>query len=289
MEITKKAYAKINLGLDVTGKREDGYHLVRMIMQNVDIFDTLTFKENDTGAINLKASSEKIPTDGSNLICKVASQLKDIYKVDKGVDIELNKWIPVAAGMAGGSTDAAAAYTALNELWGLGLSREKLCEHAVLLGADIPYCIVGGTALAEGIGEELTPIKDMPDCFLVVAKPDIMVSTGWIYTELDSKENMKHPDIDGIRKAIEEGDLSKMCSLIDNVLEAVTTEKYGVIKDIEKLLLDNGAVGAFMTGSGPTVFAVFDEEEKARKGYEAVGNSKLAPELFLSKPFNPNR
>lgn len=289
MILEKKAYAKINLGLDVTGKRDDGYHIVRMIMQNVDLYDTLTFEDNETGEICLTASSEKIPTDESNLICKVALQLKKEFGVSKGANIHLVKRIPVAAGMAGGSTDGAAAYVALNELWNLGLDKKKLCELAVKLGADIPYCIIGGTALAEGIGEELTVISDMPACHIVIAKPAIDVSTGWVYKELDSRKIIEHPDIDGIRTAIEDGNIKAMCSLIGNVLEPVTAGKYTVIGDIEKILEDSGAVGAFMTGSGPTVFAVFDDEDKAKNGYEAVKRSALAPELFLSGPVNPNK
>ena len=289
MILEKKAYAKINLGLDVTGKRDDGYHIVRMIMQNVDLYDTLTFEDNETGEICLTASSEKIPTDDSNLICKVALQLKKEFGVSKGANIHLVKRIPVAAGMAGGSTDGAAAYVALNELWNLGLDKKKLCEFAVKLGADIPYCIIGGTALAEGIGEELTIISDMPACHIVIAKPAIDVSTGWVYKELDSRKIIEHPDIDGIRAAIEDGNIKVMCSLIGNVLEPVTAGKYTVIGDIEKTLEDSGAVGAFMTGSGPTVFAVFDDEDKAKNGYEAVKRSALAPELFLSGPVNPNK
>ncbi len=287
MKITRKAYAKINLGLDVLGKRDDGYHLVKMIMQNVDIYDTLTFEENASGDVTLKASSESIPTDGSNLICKVANQLKKELSVEKGVDITLEKRIPVAAGMAGGSTDGAAAYLALNELWNLGLTKEELCKRAVKLGADIPYCIIGGTALSEGIGEELTVLADAPEFHLVVAKPAIAVSTGWVYTELDNSPVERHPDIDAVRKAIEDGDVKGMCDNIHNVLEPVTTGKYQVIKEIEKILEDNDAVRAFMTGSGPTVFAVYEDEEKARKGYEAVKESGLAPELFLTKPINP--
>lgn len=289
MEITRKAYAKINLGLDVTGRRDDGYHLVRMIMQNIDLYDTLTFTDNESGRIKLSASSESIPTDDSNLICKVAHQLQEVYGVKKGADITLEKRIPVAAGMAGGSTDGAAAYLALNELWHLGLSKEELCRLAVKLGADIPYCIVGGTVLSEGIGEVLTPLKDMPQCHIVIAKPAIAVSTGWVYTELDSRQIKKHPDIDGIRTALEGGDIKGMCDLIGNVLEDVTTSKYSIITDIEKLLEDNGAIRAFMTGSGPTVFAIFDSKETAKKGFEAVKESGFAPELFLSQPINPNR
>ena len=287
MEIAKKAYAKINLGLDVLGKRDDGYHLVKMIMQNVDIYDTLTFTRTTDGKVTLKANDDTIPVDDSNLICKVARQLQEKYSVTYGAEIELVKRIPVAAGMAGGSTDGAAAYRALNELWELGLSDKELCELAVKLGADIPYCIIGGTALSEGIGEVLTPIEGKAKYHLVVAKPDIMVSTGWVYTELDSTEITRHPDIDAVKAAIEEGDVKRMCSEIHNVLEPVTTAKYEVIKDIEKVLEDSGAVKAFMTGSGPTVFAVFDNEDKAKKGFEAVKKSGLAPQLFLTKPIDP--
>lgn len=289
MKLERKAYAKINLGLDVTGVREDGYHIVKMIMQNVDLYDTLTFEDNDSGDIILTASTDKIETDERNLICKVARQLKDKFNVKQGVTMQLVKRIPVAAGMAGGSTDGAATYLALNELWGLNLSKKELCELAVSLGADIPYCIIGGTALAEGIGEELTAISDMPTCHLVIAKPAIDVSTGWVYKELDSREGIKHPDIDGIKAAIEEGDLNKMCALIGNVLEEVTASKYKEVGQLEEILRKEGAVGAFMTGSGPTVFGVFDKKDAAEAGYRAVVESKLAPETFLSAPINPGK
>lgn len=287
MKIEQKAYAKINLGLDVTGRREDGYHIVRMIMQNVDLYDTLTFTDNETGEITLKTESEKIPSDDSNLIVKVAKQLQQKYNVKKGADIELVKRIPVAAGMAGGSTDGAAAYTALNELWGLGLSKKELMELAVSLGADIPYCIMGGTALAEGIGEELTALADMPECPIVIAKPPIDVSTGWVYKELDSKEIVDHPDIDGIRQAIESGDIKKMCDLIGNVLEPVTASEYEEIGELERLLEENGAIKAFMTGSGPTVFAIFDDVTTAGDAADIVLESGITNEVFLSRPVNP--
>ena len=289
MKITRKAYAKINLGLDVIGKRDDGYHIVKMIMQNVDIYDTLSFEDTQDPGVVLSSHDESVPTDDSNLICKVAHQLKEKYDVAKGVRIELEKRIPVAAGMAGGSTDAAAAYLALNELWGLGLSGEELCGLAVKLGADIPYCIVGGTALSEGIGEVLTPFENNADYRLVVAKPDISVSTGWVYTELDSHEIADHPDIDGVKRAIEEGDVHGMCRLIGNVLEPVTVSRYPVITDIERLLEENGAVRAFMTGSGPTVFAVYDDEVKAAEGFEAVKESGLARQFFLTGPIDPRQ
>ncbi len=289
MRIERKAYGKINLGLDVTGRRADGYHIVKMIMQNVDLYDTLVFSDNETGEITLRTESEKIPADDSNLICKVARQLQNKFDVKKGADIELTKRIPVAAGMAGGSTDGAAAYLALNELWNLGLSKEELCKLAVSLGADIPYCIMGGTALAEGIGEELTILKDMPFCPIVIAKPPIDVSTGWVYKELDSSEIVEHPDIDGIRAAIETGDIRKMCSLIGNVLEPVTASKYTVIGELEQLLEENGAVKAFMTGSGPTVFAIFEDMDRAKAAVNKVLESGITKEVFLSGPINPNK
>ncbi|WP_022779742.1 4-(cytidine 5'-diphospho)-2-C-methyl-D-erythritol kinase [Butyrivibrio sp. AE3009] len=288
MTIEKKAYGKINLGLDVTGRRADGYHIVRMIMQNVDLYDTLVFEDNDSGEINLFTESDKVPSDGSNLICKVARQLREEFGVKKGADIRLTKRIPVAAGMAGGSTDGAAAYTALNELWGLGLTKEQLCERAVKLGADIPYCIMGGTALAEGIGEELTIIKDLPKCPIVIAKPPIDVSTGWVYKELDSKEIENHPDIDGIRGAIEAGDIRKMCELIGNVLEPVTASRYSEIGQLESLLEEAGAIRAFMTGSGPTVFAIFEDENRAKEAVDKVLASQITKEVYLSGPINPD-
>ncbi|MCR5157089.1 MAG: 4-(cytidine 5'-diphospho)-2-C-methyl-D-erythritol kinase [Butyrivibrio sp.] len=287
MKIVKKAYGKLNLGLDVTGKRDDGYHLVRMIMQTVDIYDDLVFEDNESGQIELFANSPQIPTDERNLIWKVAALLKEKYSPDRGVKITLTKRIPVAAGMAGGSADAAAAFHGLNDLWNLGLTRAQMCEMAVKLGADIPYCIMGGTMLSEGIGEILTPLKDMPECSIVVAKPAIGVSTAWVYNELDSRESVEHPDIDGVKEAIENGDLGRMCALIGNVLETVTKEKHSVIGDIERILEDEGAVRAFMTGSGPTVFGIFDDDTKAAKAVEAVKKSGLAPELFLTKPVDP--
>ncbi|RKM54675.1 4-(cytidine 5'-diphospho)-2-C-methyl-D-erythritol kinase [Butyrivibrio sp. X503] len=289
MKTERKAYAKINLGLDVVGTRNDGYHIVRMIMQNVDIYDTLTFEENESGEVILTAPGSNLPLGKDNLICKVAYQLKEKYGINKGVNIELIKRIPVAAGMAGGSTDAAAAYLALNELWGLGLSNNELCELAVKLGADIPYCIIGGTALAEGIGEELTVIKDMPSCHIVVAKPEIGVSTPWVYKELDKKGIDVHPDIDGVKSAIEAGDVHKICDLIGNVLEPVTAGEHEVIGKLEKIMEDNGAIRAFMTGSGPTVFGIFDDKETAEGAYKAVEESGLAPQLFVTTPINPGQ
>ncbi|SHI44098.1 4-diphosphocytidyl-2-C-methyl-D-erythritol kinase [Butyrivibrio fibrisolvens DSM 3071] len=285
--ITRKAYAKINLGLDVTGRRDDGYHIVRMIMQNVDIYDTLTFEKNDLGKIRLTANKDTIPTDEHNLIYKVCALLMEKYDIKDGVDVHLEKRIPVAAGMAGGSTDGAAAFYGMKELFDLPITQEEMCEMAVKLGADIPYCIMGGTMLSEGIGEVLTALPDMPDCYILVGKPDINVSTGWVYTELDSKEIEFHPDIDGMCDAIGSGDLGGVCQRLSNVLEPVTKSKYDIIGKIEALMEDGGAVRSIMTGSGPTVFGIFDDEDKLKKAYDKVKESGYCPELFMSKPVNP--
>lgn len=285
--ITKKAYAKINLGLDVTGKRDDGYHIVRMIMQNVDIYDTVTFEKTNSGRIELTSNKRYVPTDERNLIWKVCDLLRTKYHIADGVRIHLEKRIPVAAGMAGGSTDGAAAFYGMKELFGLPVTPEEMCEMAVKLGADIPYCIMGGTMLSEGIGEVLTALPDMPECHILVGKPRISVSTGWVYTELDSKEIASHPDIDGMCDAIKEGSLRGVCDRLSNVLEPVTKGKYDVIGQIEKLMKENGAEESIMTGSGPTVFGIFTEEKQAKKAYNAVKASGLCPELFLTTPIHP--
>ncbi len=285
--ITRKAYAKINLGLDVIGRREDGYHLVRMIMQSIDLYDELSFEKTNDGKITIITSNSKIPTDRHNLIWKTAEQLQKECGVSYGAVIELKKYIPMAAGMAGGSTDAAATYLALNDLWNLGLSRDRLCDLAVKLGADIPYCICGGTALSEGIGEDLTFLRDMPSCHIVIAKPAIDVSTAWAYTTLDSAPIENHPDIDGMRQAVDHKDLKGITDRLGNVLEPVTSGKYPVIEDIRQVLLSNGALGARMSGSGPTVFGIFENKDLvyAQHAVDELRRRGIAPELFITKPY----
>ncbi|WP_330376323.1 4-(cytidine 5'-diphospho)-2-C-methyl-D-erythritol kinase [Butyrivibrio sp. AE3004] len=285
--ITRKAYAKINLGLDVIGRRDDGYHLVRMIMQSIDLYDELSFTERDDNNIVITATDPRIPTDEHNLIWKAADQLKTHCNIpQKGVTIHLEKHIPMAAGMAGGSTDAAATYIALNELWNLNLSTEELCSLAVKKGADIPYCIKGGTALSEGIGEELTPLRDMPSCHIVIAKPQLDVSTAWAYTTLDSAPIEDHPDIDGIQKAIEAHDLKGITDRLGNVLEPITAGRYPVIEEIRQILLANGAMGARMSGSGPTVFGIFENKAltNAENAVKELRSRGISPELFITKP-----
>ena len=280
--ISINAMAKINLGLDVLRRRENGYHDVKMIMQTVNIYDTLDFVKLQESKIVVKTDTTELPTDENNLIYKAAKLLFEKCGVIEGVEITLTKRIPIAAGMAGGSTDAAAALVGINTLFDLNLSMDELKEIGVKIGADVPYCIEGGTALSEGIGEILTKLPDAPDCFVVVAKPEISVSTKYVYENLHANELKYHPDIDGMAEAIREGSLEGVCKRMENVLETVTETKYPVISELKKLLKDVGAENSLMSGSGPTVFAVFKEEEMAEKALEAVKSSGLAKQSFVT-------
>lgn len=280
-EISMKAYAKINLGLDVVRRLENGYHEVKMIMQTVGIYDELTFQRQESG-ISITTDSGELPTNEDNLIYKAARLLMDKYQVQEGVRIHLQKNIPIAAGMAGGSTDAAATFKGINELFGLGCSEDELKELAVKVGADVPYCIMGGTALAEGIGEKLTRLPNAPECVVLVAKPDINVSTKFVYEHLDAAGVEKHPDIDGMIAAIERQSLEGVVERLENVLETVTIPAYPVIATIKSKMLEMGAEGSLMSGSGPTVFGIFTDEGKARVAYEYIKSEGLAKQVFVT-------
>ena len=281
-KISINAMAKINLGLDVLRRRENGYHDVKMIMQTVNIYDTLDFVRLQEPVIVVKTENTELPTDENNLIYKAAKLLFDKCKVSEGVEVTLTKRIPIAAGMAGGSTDAAATLVGINHLFDLKLTMEELKEIGVKIGADVPYCIEGGTALSEGIGEVLTKLPDAPDCFVVVAKPEISVSTKYVYENLHANELKYHPDIDGMTEAIREGDLDGVCQRMENVLETVTESKYPVITEIKQLLKDAGAENSLMSGSGPTVFAIFKEERLAAEALRKVEDSGLAKQCFMT-------
>lgn len=263
-EIQLRAYAKVNLGLDVLGRRENGYHDVRMIMQSVNLFDKVHMEKVSGSGITIKTNLLYLPVDRNNLAYKAAKLLSDEFEIQDGVFIYLHKFIPVAAGMAGGSADAAAVLFGMNKLFELGLSTKQLMERGVKLGADIPYCLAGGTMLAEGIGEKLTRIKDCPKCFFVVAKPPFSVSTRLVYEKLVLDGNTKHADIDGILAAIEQDDIYGVALRLGNVLESVTAAEYPAIERIKGKMRENGALNALMSGSGPTVFGIFDDEEKAK-------------------------
>ena len=279
--IRREAFAKINLGLDVVRRLPNGYHEVRMIMQTVGICDVLTFRKAASG-IQLVVDNEELPTDGNNLICKAAKLLLESAGIEGGVSITLEKHIPIAAGMAGGSTDAAAALLGINELYEIGYDVDKLKELGVKIGADVPYCIQGGTALAEGIGEVLSVLPTPPACHLVIAKPDINVSTKFVYENLRANELESHPDIDGMIEGLEKGDLKAITDRLANVLETVTVPAYPIIDEIKQTMLDAGAEGALMSGSGPTVFGIFTELEKAKQAAKRIKDAELAKQVFVT-------
>lgn len=282
-QITKRAYAKINLALDVLRRRPDGYHEVKMIMQTVDIYDTLTFTAKAEPGIILNIDNAKLSSGKDNLICLAADRLLSEAHVSQGAEICLTKRIPIAAGMAGGSTDAAATLLGLNELFELGYSLEELQKISVELGADIPYCLMGGTALSEGIGEILTRLPAPVQCTLVVAKPDINVSTKFVYENLNLETLDYHPDIDGMIEAVKSGSLRGITDRLGNVLETVTVKEYPVISEIKDLMKNEGAENALMSGSGPTVFGIFADEEAANNAARQIEKRRLAKQVFVSK------
>ena len=265
MAYTINAPAKINLGLDVIRRREDGYHDLKMIMQTVNLFDTLTFNIATHTGLQLTCNNKKLPNGDHNLIIKVIHQLFNEFAIETGLDITLEKRIPVAAGMAGGSADAAATYVAINDLFGLGLSREDLMKRAVLLGADIPYCILQGTALAEGIGDVLTPVAPPENCHVLLVKPPIHVSTKFVYTNLIIDSNTIHPDIDYVLSCMTTHKHAEFHRALGNVLESVTIPAHPIIQTIKNIMIENGADSALMSGSGPTVFGLFSSLDSAKK------------------------
>ncbi len=283
---TQRAYAKINIGLDVLRRRADGYHEVKMIMQTVDIYDELVLERRKQPGIELRMDNSELPSGGDNLICRAADLLFREKEITGGVNISLTKRIPIAAGMAGGSADAAAALRGLNELFDMGYSLKELQALGVGLGADIPYCLAGGTMLSEGIGEILTPLPAPPAAHLVIAKPDINVSTAFVYGNLHADRLAWHPDIDGMIAALQKGDLDGITDRLGNVLETVTVKAHPVIEQIRELLRKQGAENALMSGSGPTVFGIFKEKETAERAAEAVERGRLAKQIFVTTFYN---
>ncbi len=312
MELNMKAYAKVNLALDVLRRRPDGYHDVRMIMQNLSLYDELIFfvddeeikkylnkdtGKNDKGSdkkdnkdnpadykILLTAKSDKVPTDERNLIYKAVRLMFEEYHIGADIKIHLEKRIPVEAGMAGGSTDCAAAIKAVNELFALGLSEKEMMDIGVKLGADVPFCIMACTALSEGIGEKLSPLKPLPSCYILVAKPPISVSTGMVYKNLKCDELKTHPDVYGMIDALSKGSLKEVAKRMDNVLETVTVVLYPEIEELKSIMKENGALNSIMSGSGPTVFGLFEDKEKAEAVKEYIIGKGLSDEVYVTKP-----
>ena len=288
-EISLKALAKINLGLDVLGKREDGYHEVRMVMQTIHLYDRVEIKKTRSPHIHVETNLYYLPVNEDNLVYRAAKLMKDEFQIKEGVRIVLQKFIPVAAGLAGGSSDAAAVLVGMNRIFNLGLKQNKLMELGLKIGADVPFCIMRGTALAEGIGEKLTALPPMPKCPVLIAKPAISVSTKAVYEGLKLYDGMEHPDIDGVMEGIQQKDLKGVASHMGNILETVTIPMYPVSEDIKKLMLENGALNAMMSGSGPTVFGLFPNEKEIRRAYEALKQSGLAKNVYTSDIHNNRR
>lgn len=285
-----KAYGKINLGLDVVRRREDGYHEVRMIMQTVGIYDMIDLFRTAEAGIRVETNLYYLPNDNNNLVYKAAKLLMDEFHIQEGVFIKLQKFIPVAAGMAGGSSDAAAVLFGVNKMFRLGLSLEELMERGVKIGADVPYCLMRGTVLAEGIGEKLTKLPPVPQCQILIAKPPISVSTKYVYENLHANELKpeEHPDIDAIIEGIQQKDLHKIAGKLGNVLEKVTIQEYPVIQSIKECMMELGAVGSLMSGSGPTVFGLFENPRLAAQAYEELRYgraSHLAKQVYLTSFF----
>ena len=286
-EIEVRAYAKINLTLDVTGERPDGYHEVRMIMQNIGLYDKLIIKRIVADKIILSTGTAPIPSGEDNLIYKACNAFFQATGVSSGLFIEIDKRIPVAAGMAGGSADAAATLQGLNELFETGLTSEQLCEIGAKLGADIPFCIIGGTVLAEGIGEVLTPLAPAPDCHLLIVKPATGISTKIVYDELAPGSELDHPDTDAMIKAINEGSIRDVAANLGNVLETVTIKHVPVIDEIKKQMLELGALGSLMSGSGTTVFGIFDSKSKAEAAFYKFKSGEYGKQTYLTGFITP--
>ena len=285
-KIELKAYGKINIGLDVIRKREDGYHDLDMIMQTVGVYDDVIISREDgtqTYEIEVSTDADVLPNDKGNLAFMAAKVLMEAYDIKAKVKIHINKRIPIAGGMAGGSADCAAVLRGVNQLFQLGLTDEQLQEYGVKLGADVPYCIVGGTKRAQGIGEILTDLPTPPKCYVIIAKPDAFVSTKFVYSHIRPAQIENHPDIDGIIESIKAGDLYGMCEKIANVMEDVTIPEYPIIQKVKDILKSNGAVNAMMSGSGPTVFGIYDDEEKAKQSMDALSGKEFVSRLYLTK------
>ncbi len=284
-----KALGKVNLGLDILGKKENGYHEVRMVMQTVYLYDRVILERSKIPGIRLETNLNFLPVNENNIAYKAAELLKKEFGIDEGIKIILDKHIPVAAGMAGGSSNAAAVLFGMNRMYGLGLSEEELKKRGVNLGADVPYCIMRGTVLAEGIGERLTPLPSIPKCYVLIAKPPLSASTETVYEKYDALTQVEHPDIDGIIQGLENSDIQRVASGMGNVLEQVMLKEYPVIGQIKKAMLDLGALGALMSGSGPTVFGLFDSRSQARMAARKIKSRGLTRQAYVTNVHNVRR
>lgn len=278
-----KAYGKINLALDVLRKREDGYHDLDMIMQMVDVYDDIIIEKNNIKDIVVKTDKAVLSNGKDNLAYMAAKTLMDEFGISQGVIITINKRIPIAGGMAGGSSDCATTMIGINQMFNLGLDKKALMDRGVKLGADVPYCILGGTAIARGIGEVLTPLKTPPQCHVIIAKPPVSVSTAFVYGHIRPNQIKKHPDVEKMVEAINNQDLKMLAGLLSNVMEEVTIPEYPIIQDIKEVMLENGALNSIMSGSGPTVLGLYDDKESAEKTVELLKEKQLTEQVYLTK------
>ncbi len=279
-----RAYAKLNLTLDVIARREDGYHDLRMVMQTVDLADTLTLTEEEQEGVRVRTNLRYLPGDERNLAAIAAKKFWEANNYNgKGLAIDLQKEIPVCAGMGGGSSDAAAVLRALNDLYGLNLSVQRLAEIGEQVGSDVPYCVLGSTALAEGRGERLTPLSPLPNCHIVICKPTFSISTPELFGCIDCRKIRCRPDTEGIIAALHNGDLAGVARRLYNVFEDVLTDRRGgEIAEIKNELISCGALGAAMSGTGPTVFGLFDNEGKAKSAFQSLKGHYS--DTFLTRP-----
>lgn len=282
----KKAYAKINISLDVIGKRNDGYHLLKMIMQTIDLYDEIDIVKSYDKSIKIHCNKQYVPCDERNLAYKAAKLFKDKYNIKDGIVIKIKKNIPVAAGLAGGSTDAAAVLVIMNQMFNVGATYKELCELALKIGADVPYCINGGTALCEGIGEKITYLDKFENKILVVIKPSFGVATKDVYGNLDINKIYKHVKTDELIDYIKKDDIYGVCNNMKNVLENVTLGKHKILKEIKENLNKNGAIGSMMSGSGPTIFGFFEDMLTAQNAYESIKDKYKFKDIFITRTIN---
>ena len=278
-----EAHAKLNLTLDVLGKRPDGYHDMRMIMQSVELADILDLAFHDAEELRVRTNLHFLPSNEKNLAAQAALRWWEVRgECPRGLDIAIEKHIPVCAGMAGGSSDGAAVLRALNELEGANLSRPELAKIGELVGSDVPYCVVGGTALAEGRGEVLTPLPALPKCWVVLCKPEFSISTPALFAKIDSVKLRCRPDTQGVIDALQAGDLTGVARRMYNVFEDALPERQRArVNDIKNILIQCGALGASMSGTGPTAFGLFDDESCAREAKKQLED--FGGEVFLTQ------
>jgi len=284
-KIVRKSRAKINLSLDIVGKRDDGYHEVDMIMQEIDLYDLLTFEKINDNKIMIECNNSYVPEDSRNIVYKAIVGVNEYLNIkNNGIKIIIEKNIPVAAGLGGGSSNAATAIKVYNEMYDLNLKKEEMMKIGEKIGADVPFFFEGGCCRARGVGEILTPIKGLKNGWIVLCKPSIAVSTKGVYTALNYPMVLSHPDIDGMVDALEKNDLTIISSKLGNVLEQVTLEKYKVVESIKEKITNSNAVGVLMSGSGPTVFGLFRDYKSGSKMYKKLSN--IYSETYLTKAFN---